>query len=83
MLTYLCNKAHANYKMDLEIAKLKRSLWITQLNEHIQAVWLDVVDLHHLDWAEADIPVIPEIENYLLSKRSGRVKLEVRHKPPN
>ena len=24
---------HANYKMDLEIAKLKRSLWITQKNK--------------------------------------------------
>ncbi|MCL6236405.1 (deoxy)nucleoside triphosphate pyrophosphohydrolase [Acinetobacter sp. ANC 5579] len=40
------------------------------LNEHIQAVWLDIAELHHLDWAEADIPVIPEIKNYLLSKRS-------------
>ena len=40
------------------------------LNEHIQAVWLDITELNHLDWAEADIPVIPEIENYLLSVRS-------------
>lgn len=40
------------------------------LHEHIQAVWLDITELNHLDWAEADIPVIPEIENYLLSVRS-------------
>lgn len=40
------------------------------LNEHIQAIWLDITDLHHLDWADADIPVIPKIKNYLLGKRS-------------
>ncbi|MEQ1112662.1 MULTISPECIES: (deoxy)nucleoside triphosphate pyrophosphohydrolase [Acinetobacter] len=40
------------------------------LHEHIQAVWLDITELNHLDWAEADIPVVPEIENYLLSVRS-------------
>src|SRR5690606_19837984 len=38
--------------------------------EHIKAVWLDITELNHLDWAEADIPVVPEIENYLLSVRS-------------
>ena len=40
------------------------------LHEHIQAVWLDITELNHLDWAEADIPVVPEIKNYLLSVRS-------------
>lgn len=40
------------------------------LHEHIQAVWLDIAELHHLDWAEADIPVIPKIKNYLLGGRS-------------
>ena len=40
------------------------------LHEHIKAVWLDITELNHLDWAEADIPVVPEIENYLLSVRS-------------
>ena len=39
------------------------------LNEHIQAVWSDITEFHHLDRAEADIPVIPAIKNYLLSKR--------------
>jgi len=39
------------------------------LHEHIQAVWLDITELTHLDWAEADIPVVPEIENYLISIR--------------
>lgn len=40
-----------------------------QLTEHIELKWLDHSELSHLDWAEADIPVIPEIENYVLSGR--------------
>lgn len=33
-----------------------------KLNEHTNIVWLKAEDLHKLDWAEADLPVI---KNYL------------------
>lgn len=41
-----------------------------QLTEHIELKWLNHSELSCLDWAEADIPVISEIENYVLSGRS-------------
>jgi 8-oxo-dGTP diphosphatase len=34
------------------------------LNEHISLEWLKINELKKLDWAEADIPIINELENY-------------------
>lgn len=33
------------------------------LHEHIKALWLDVNQLNTLDWAEADLPVVKELQD--------------------
>lgn len=33
------------------------------LKEHIAAVWLPVEDLHVLDWAAADVPIVSFLQN--------------------
>lgn len=35
-----------------------------KLIEHKQALWLSKSELHTLDWAEADIPIVKEYINY-------------------
>lgn len=35
-----------------------------QLKEHVDFKWLDATELMHLDWAEADIPIV---ERYIIS----------------
>ena len=35
------------------------------LSDHDQALWLHVDDLHSLEWAAADIPVLDELERRL------------------
>lgn len=33
-----------------------------QMNEHIDAKWLPIKELHDLDWAAADIPVVEKLQ---------------------
>lgn len=33
------------------------------LNEHINSLWLDKSELHQLDWAEADLPIVNQLSN--------------------
>jgi 8-oxo-dGTP diphosphatase len=48
-----------------------RSGEITLL-EHKAMVWQAVEELHTLDWAEADLPVIREYQKAFLESRDGR-----------
>jgi len=36
-----------------------------QLKEHIDFKWLSVYDIHNLDWAAADLPIVTELQNEL------------------
>lgn len=36
-----------------------------ELTEHIDFKWLDVSELDILDWAEADIPIVEKLINYI------------------
>lgn len=36
-----------------------------ELSEHIASAWLGKTDLYGLDWAEADIPIVREVEKLL------------------
>lgn len=33
-----------------------------RLNEHINSLWLDKSELHQLDWAEADLPIVENLQ---------------------
>jgi 8-oxo-dGTP diphosphatase len=33
--------------------------------EHEELRWLDADDLAELDWADADIPIVPEVQQYM------------------
>ena len=37
-----------------------------ELSEHIASVWLGKDDLYSIDWAEADIPIVREVEKLLM-----------------
>jgi 8-oxo-dGTP diphosphatase len=36
-----------------------------KLQEHAQALWLNLKALHTLDWAEADLPVLAAYSSWL------------------
>ena len=35
------------------------------LQEHKKLVWLEIRELDHLDWAEADVPIVLEVQQLL------------------
>jgi 8-oxo-dGTP diphosphatase len=39
------------------------------LREHAQIVWASADELPSFDWAEADIPCLPQVQNWLRSSR--------------
>ncbi|WP_230656594.1 (deoxy)nucleoside triphosphate pyrophosphohydrolase [Psychrobacter sp. I-STPA10] len=35
------------------------------LNEHLQALWLDITQLDTLDWAAADLPIVQQLKTIM------------------
>lgn len=35
-------------------------------NEHLSTVWMDINSLDNLDWAEADLPIVEELKQFLI-----------------
>ena len=53
-----------NRIIEMELFECDISEGIPEAKEHLQLRWLDIKDLYTLEWAIADIPLLPKIQQY-------------------
>jgi len=49
---------YPNFHLTMHVFKFVLNQGEITLNEHVALKWLSIVELHQLDWASADVPVV-------------------------
>jgi 8-oxo-dGTP diphosphatase len=58
------NHQYPDFKLKMDAFSCEIREGSLKLNEHIDFKWLEIKELHLLDWAAADIPIVNKLTKY-------------------